>query len=85
MKLEIGKTYLVVNLGAHTYVGRLVEVLNPFEVALEDASWVANTGRLHVFVERGRADGMEIEPVGQVNTRYQSIIWWPHKLFDKSE
>jgi hypothetical protein len=84
MKLEVGKTYFFRNPAADSYVGRLVEAIDPFTVALEDASWVAQSGRLHVFVRDGRAPEMEIEPVGNVNTRYQSVIDWPHELFTEA-
>jgi hypothetical protein len=80
--LVVGKTYFVRNPAADSYVGRLVAVVDPFTVALEDASWVSESGRLSEFVSRGRADGMEIEPVGRVPcARYQSIIEWDHPLF----
>lgn len=80
--LVIGNTYFVRNPAADSYVGRLVAIIDPFTVALEDASWVANSGRLHQFIRDGRAEGMEIEPVGSVPaTRYQAIIVWDHPLF----
>lgn len=83
--LVIGQTYYVVNPGADSYVGRLVAIIDPFTVALEDASWVAESGRRHLFIRDGKADGMEIEPVGFVAAaRYQSIIRWPHELFTEA-
>lgn len=84
MKLEIGKVYFVRNPAADSYVGRLVAVIDPFTLALEEASWVADSGRLSVFVRQGRAPNMEIEPVGRVITRYQAIIEWPHQLFTEA-
>ncbi len=84
MKLEIGKTYFFRNPAADSYVGRLVQIVDPFTVALETASWVAQSGRLHTFVRDGTAPNMEIEPVGDVITRYQSVIWWPHELFTEA-
>lgn len=79
--LVIGNVYFVDNPAAKSFVGRLVAILDPFTVALEDASWIANTGRFHVFI-RGEFDGnCEIEPCGSVPAvRYQSIHEWPYKL-----
>lgn len=83
--LVIGNTYFVRDPGADNYVGRLVAIIDPFHVALEDASWVADSGRLHIFVRDGRAEGMEIEPVGRVaSASYRSILDWSHKLFDEA-
>lgn len=76
--LEIGKNYLV-DTGVKLYVGRLVSQ-QPFMLSLADASWVADTGRLHEFVKNGRADGNEIEPVGSIVLRWESAIPWNHKL-----
>jgi hypothetical protein len=85
-KLIIGKTYFVRNPSADSYVGRLVAVIDPFTVALEDASWVAQSGRLHTFVREGKAPNMEIEPVGYVpRARYQSIVEWDHPLFTEAQ
>mgnify|MGYP001576054387 CR=1 FL=1 len=85
-KLVIGQNYFIRDPSGDSYVGRLVAELNPFCVALEDASWVSESGRLHIFVRDGRAENMEIEPVGYVpRARYQSIIDWPHKLFTEAE
>lgn len=83
--LVIGQTYYLVNPSADSYVGRLAAIVDPFTVALEDASWVANSGRRSVFVKEGRSEGMEIEPVGYVAAaRYQSIILWEHPLFTEA-
>jgi hypothetical protein len=83
--LVIGQTYYIVNPAADSYVGRLVAIIDPFTVALEDASWVAQSGRRSVFIKEGKAPEMEIEPVGDVPAaRYQSIIVWPHELFTEA-
>lgn len=63
------------------YVGRIVGFPAPNRVELEDASWVAESGRLHVFVRDGKADGMEIEPIGSCIVQWNDLIKWPHKLF----
>lgn len=83
--LKIGETYFVRDPAADSYVGRLVAIVDPFTVALAGASWVANSGRLHAFVRDGKAEGMEIEPVGFVPcAHFRSIIEWPHKLFTEA-
>lgn len=85
MSLEIGKTYFFRNPSADSYVGRLVRIVDPFTVVIDCASWVAQSGRLHVFIRDGSAPEMEIEFCGDgVGTRYQSYIPWPHKLFEES-
>lgn len=84
MGLEIGKNYFVRTNNDH-YVGRLVEIIGPYTLALEDASWVAQSGRLSVFCKEGTAEHMEIEPVGYMpRIHYQAIIEWPHKLFPEA-
>ncbi len=79
-KLTIGETYFVQTC-TKDWVGRLVSIDGPYTVTLEEASWVAESGRLHVFVRDGRADSMEIEPVGVVCCQWVNWIPWPHDLF----
>jgi hypothetical protein len=59
--MEIGKCYYVRTLTDH-WIGRVIKT-ELFAVTLEDASWVADSGRLHIFMRDGKADNMEIEPV----------------------
>jgi len=82
--LVVGETYFTRNPGADNYVGRLVEIIDPFTVRLEDAAWVAESGRLCEFCRNGKTAQMEIEPVGDCITRYQAIIKWPHTLFKEA-
>lgn len=83
MKLEIGSCYFVRTLSDY-WVGRLVDV-GPFTLTLEDASWVADTGRLAEFMRHGKAENMEIEPVGLVMcSNGPAVLSWPHKLFTKA-
>jgi hypothetical protein len=76
----IGETYFVQSC-TKDWVGRLVEASGPYTVVLEDASWVANSGRMNEFVRNGQAEGMEIEPVGVVCVQWVNWIPWPHELF----
>ena len=84
--LVIGQIYFVENPQGKSFVGRLTHILDPFTVALEEASWVANSGRYHQFCRTGNGGpNMEIEPCGRVPAaRYQSIVDWPHKLFTEA-
>ena len=82
--LVLGQTYFIMG-QKDNWVGRLVEI-GPFHVILEEASWVANCGRLHEFIAKGKTAEMEIEPVGTMSTPHHgaTIIDWPHKLFTKA-
>ena len=63
------------------YIGRIVSVPGSRLIELEDASWVADSGRyLSTFILTGRADGNEIEPVGRGVFSWDDIYQWPHKL-----
>lgn len=79
-ELEVGRTYLVQSV-KFDFVGRLLRIDGPYSVTLAEASWVANSGRLSVFVREGRAPQMEIEPVGVVGVQWVHWTPWPHPLF----
>ncbi len=83
LTLEVGETYLVQTC-TKDWVGRLASVDGPYSLTLEGASWVADSGRLHLFVRDGRAQGMEIEPVGVVLVQWVNVIPWPHTLFEEA-
>ncbi len=80
--MEIGKCYFVRTLSDH-WVGRVIAV-QPFSVTLEDAAWIADCGRLHVFMRDGKTNNMEIEPVGEVTCQWVAYLPWPHKLFSEA-
>ncbi len=80
MDLAPGQSYFVRTVTDY-WVGELVSVDGPRELTLKGAAWVANTGRLHEFVRDGRAEGMEIEPVGTVMCSWLAVLPWPHPLF----
>lgn len=83
--LEIGKNYYVRNPAADNLVGRLVAIIDPFTLELEEAAWIADTGgRTSEFVANGRCEGMEVERPGRVITRYQSVVEWNHPCFTES-
>lgn len=77
--LEVGKTYLIESV-ARMWVGRIASIDGPYTVTLTDASWVADTGRLHQFVREGPTTQTEVEPVGVVGVQWVAWIPWPHAL-----
>ena len=64
-ELIIGQCYFVRGPADH-WVGKLAAIQGPFSLTLVEAAWVASSGRLHQFIRDGRADNMEIEPVGEI-------------------
>jgi hypothetical protein len=80
--LEVGGTYYF-ETATKDWVGRVVSIDGPYQVTLEDASWVSDSGRMHAFVMNGRADGMQIEPVGVKHIVHTGWTVWPHKLFEE--
>ena len=76
---KVGKCYMFRTLSDH-YVGRVTAVGNRC-VALEDAAWIADSGRLEEFVRTGRADGLEVEPVDDATVYYEVFIAWDHAPF----
>lgn len=77
---EIGKAYLIRTVTMH-YTGRVVAVTDS-DVLLEDAAWIADTGRFADSLESGELS--EIEPYpGRVAVCRGAIVdfsEWPHKL-----
>lgn len=77
--IKIGQAYFVRTLSDH-WVGRVVAQL-PFTLVLEEAAWVASSGRLHEFMAHGQAAGMEVEYVGTVQvTNAVAVLPWPFPL-----
>lgn len=68
--LEIGKAYFIRTVTLYQ-VGRVVAVSGQF-VKLEDASWIADTGRFSAALKSGEFS--EIEPVGTSYINLGSII-----------
>lgn len=76
---EIGKCYFIRTVTLYQ-VGRVVAISGQF-LKLEDASWIADTGRFSAALKSGEFS--EIEPVGESYINISSIIDsfpWPHKL-----
>jgi hypothetical protein len=83
ISMREGECYYVRTLSDH-WVGRCIGI-GPDTVLLEEAAWVADSGRLSVFLAKGEAPNMEIEVVGTVCVRWYAWLPWPHKLFTKTK
>lgn len=82
--LKVGDSVFVRASTRDDYVGRLVSIDGLF-VTLDQCSWVAESGRFHIFMRNGHADGMEIEPMGDGWTVCLSgIMHWKHPLFTEA-
>lgn len=76
---EIGKAYFIRTVTYHL-TGRLVAVDKDF-LLLEDAAWVADSGRFTQAIGEGKLS--EVEPVGEAIVNKQSIcdaFPWKHEL-----
>ena len=66
----------------HYYTGRLVRV-TAGELVLEDAAWIADTGRFHAALASGNLDEVEPFPAGPVIVPRGGVLdvsLWPHDL-----
>lgn len=78
---QIGKNYFIQTV-THYYLGRLLEVLKD-ELVLEEASWVADTGRFSDFMRDGKFNEVEPYPSGKLIVGRGSLVQafeWSHKL-----
>ena len=78
--VEVGKAYLFRTV-THIEVGRVVSIVGDF-VTLEDASWIADTGRYHDCLRDGTFNEVEPYPTTtSVNmTSMIKFAPWPHDL-----
>ena len=67
---EVGKSYLIRTV-TFFWVGRVARVVGAFLV-LDDASWVADTGRYHKATSVGALK--EVEPIGRAYVGMGSIV-----------
>lgn len=80
MHLVIGQNYFVQTC-TKDWLGRLVDIVGPYCVVLDDASWVADSGRLHQFMRGLREPSLENEPVwGKVIVQWVNILPYPFSL-----
>lgn len=71
--MEIGKSYFIRTV-THYFTGRLIWVGDK-EIVLEDAAWIADTGRFHQFVAGTSVNEVEPFPKGsQVVVGRGSIV-----------
>ena len=78
---EIGENYFIQTV-THYYTGRLIQVLQN-ELVLEDAAWIADTGRFKEFIQDGIFNETEPYPSGRLIIGRGSLIQafkWTHKL-----
>lgn len=77
---QIGTCYLIRTVTMY-YTGRLVSVSSQ-ELVLEEAAWIADTGRYHDAIKTGKLN--EIEPIiGSVIIGRGSVVdavVWSHQL-----
>ena len=75
--VEVGDPYprgpVFIRTVTHYLVGRIVEVF-PTELVIEDAAWVASTGRFHEAMSKGVLDEVEPFPSGRVVVGRGAII-----------
>jgi hypothetical protein len=82
-ELIVGQKYFVQTC-TKDWVGVLHSIDGPYTLTLTQASWVADSGRLHQFVQEGKSTQMEIEPVGVVCCQWVNWIPWDHPLFTEA-
>jgi hypothetical protein len=79
--MQVGSSYLIRGVTLY-YVGRAVAVTE-HEVVLDDASWVADTGRFNEALRTGVLDEVEPFPSGEAVVNRGAIMdysLWPHAL-----
>jgi hypothetical protein len=78
--MKIG-TNVIVRCVTHYYTGRIIDI-SPEEILLEDAAWIANTGRFNAGLVNGTLE--EVEPFpGIVSVARGSLVdltQWTHPL-----
>lgn len=78
--IEIGKSVFIRTVTLY-YTGRVKKICGQF-LTLENAAWIADTGRFHDFLKEGKAN--EVEPfISDVHIPLGSIIdltIWTHAL-----
>lgn len=79
--LEIGKNYFIRSV-THYYTGRLTAIVGQWLV-LEEASWIADTGRFHDFLKDGKCNEYEsfVAPVRIPIGGIIDITDWNFPLF----
>lgn len=80
--LKVGQAVLIRTVTYH-YTGRIKSV-TASDIVLQDAAWIADTGRFSVALEEGFDNNAEIEPYPNGCTISRAAIVdvspWPHAL-----
>jgi hypothetical protein len=80
--IEVGKCYYIETVTKY-WTGRVTRVDCDW-IELEDAAWIADTGRFHEFIENGTAS--EVEPIKSGVRQLvpvacvTGVTEWPHPL-----
>ena len=80
----IGKNWFIRTVTYHC-TGHAVKFVGKF-LQLEDAAWVADSGRFMDFIKKGEVN--EVEPVGSMFVNIDSIVDffpWKHKLLTEQK
>lgn len=82
---EVGKNYFIRSV-THYYTGRLTDIVGEWLV-LDEASWIADTGRFHDFLKDGKCNEYEsfISPVYVPMGSVIDITEWKFPLFKGQE
>lgn len=84
LPFETGMSYFIRTVTYHL-VGKVKNTIGKFLI-LEDASWIADSGRFSTAIKEGKLN--EIEPTGEAILNTDSItdaFPWNHKLPDKQK
>lgn len=76
----IGKKFFFRTVKYHQ-IGRVVKVIGGFLLQLEDASWIADSGRFMQSIKNGTLS--EVEPVGTMFVNIKAVVdicLWNHEL-----
>jgi hypothetical protein len=80
----VGKKWFFRTVTYHC-VGKVTKVFGHI-IRLEDASWIADSGRFMNFLKEGEAS--EVEPVGEMYLNMNTVIdffAWKHDLFKEQK
>jgi hypothetical protein len=83
---KVGEKYFI-RTATMALTGRLKQVYDQ-ELVLEDAAWIADTGRFSNFLKEGTPDEVEPFPKGEVIVGRTSIIdacIWGHDLLRETK
>jgi len=80
LPIKVGEAYLFRTV-THIEVGRVKEIVGKFAI-LEDASWIADTGRYHDCLKNGTFSEVEPYPLytGLNTDTLINFAPWPHAL-----